>query len=343
MWMGSQNVGAARGLSECASAQSGRRSAIGSASSNFLSRFFESFSLLPASISKQRNTIMASTTRPQYIVEHMEEDDPDAPSVFPRWALLEYGHMLSLLGPGTTLHFTSLSLASLASLQQQLGDLPQPRAEFELHTKSFQSLGAELAQICLLDPAAPLGLSVADAGIHQATSSAPPPKPSTANADEVSGGPFTHFLFGGILGDDPPRDRTSSLRKLGMPRRHLGGVQMTTDTALGVTKKVVEDGLALNLDGAEREGPKGKMEWCDQPELRFGRGESVSTFACSRCWAASTLRKSCILTRTLVTPGIDAVPLHDRAAYINDQGGRDSTTHAEGNARAHSIRLGSRF
>ena len=42
-------------------------------------------------------------------------------------------------------------------------------------------------------------------------------------------------------GDDPPRDRTSELRVLGFPTRHLGPVQMTTDTALGVTKLVVND------------------------------------------------------------------------------------------------------
>lgn len=39
----------------------------------------------------------------------------------------------------------------------------------------------------------------------------------------------------------PPRDRTSELRVLGFPNRHLGPVQMTTDTALGVTKIVVQD------------------------------------------------------------------------------------------------------
>lgn len=44
-----------------------------------------------------------------------------------------------------------------------------------------------------------------------------------------------------ITGDDPPRDRTSELRALGFPGRHLGPVQMTTDTALGVTKIVVQD------------------------------------------------------------------------------------------------------
>ncbi len=43
------------------------------------------------------------------------------------------------------------------------------------------------------------------------------------------------------LGDDPPRDRTAELRALGFPTRHLGSVQMTTDTALGVTKRIVVD------------------------------------------------------------------------------------------------------
>ena len=43
------------------------------------------------------------------------------------------------------------------------------------------------------------------------------------------------------VGDDPPRDRTSELRVLGFPTRYLGPVQMTTDTALGVTKIVVTD------------------------------------------------------------------------------------------------------
>ena len=33
---------------------------------------------------------------------------------------------------------------------------------------------------------------------------------------------------------------------LGFPTRHLGPVQMTTDTALGVTKLVVHDRISLN-------------------------------------------------------------------------------------------------
>jgi hypothetical protein len=36
-------------------------------------------------------------------------------------------------------------------------------------------------------------------------------------------------------------DRTGELRKLGFEGRRLGPVQMTTDTAVNVTKRVVED------------------------------------------------------------------------------------------------------
>lgn len=32
------------------------------------------------------------------------------------------------------------------------------------------------------------------------------------------------------MGDDTPRDRTGELRRMGFEMRHLGSVQMTTDT-----------------------------------------------------------------------------------------------------------------
>ena len=217
--------------------------------------------------------------RPEYVIEHMEEDEPDAPAAFAPWALLEYRHMLYHIGAGSTVHFTALSHASLSALHeafsQPLPTLTDEPAAFELHAKSITTLAQErgwpLERICLLDPKAPVGLSVCDAGLH-----------TSAAAAEHTDAPFTHFLFGGILGDDPPRDRTASLRQLGFPGRHLGSVQMSTDTALGVTKRVVEDGLRLGL--AEMDGQRGAdaptdgtgaLEFIDSPELHFGRGESV--------------------------------------------------------------------
>ncbi|SPO32005.1 uncharacterized protein UTRI_06730_B [Ustilago trichophora] len=215
--------------------------------------------------------------RPQYVIEHMEEDDPDAPSVFPEWALLEYRHMLQLVGPGSTVHFTSLSHASLESLRSLLSTPTSvPQATFELHTASITTLMSERGvtkdKVCLLDPKSPFAVSITDAG-----------KFSSETKDSAAGGPFEFFLYGGILGDDPPRDRTSSLRQLGFPSRHLGGVQMTTDTALGVTKRCVEDGFLLQLDDTKEQEEKWQdnkktqkvLEWVNYPELNFGKGESV--------------------------------------------------------------------
>ncbi|KAI9430394.1 hypothetical protein H4582DRAFT_2018239 [Lactarius indigo] len=46
--------------------------------------------------------------------------------------------------------------------------------------------------------------------------------------------------------EEPPRDRTAELRALGFPTRYLGPVQTTTDTALGVTKRVIVDRVPLD-------------------------------------------------------------------------------------------------
>mmetsp|Transcript_26671 Transcript_26671/g.48020 ORF Transcript_26671/g.48020 Transcript_26671/m.48020 type:complete len:202 (-) Transcript_26671:587-1192(-) len=52
---------------------------------------------------------------------------------------------------------------------------------------------------------------------------------------------FDYFLFGGILGDHPPRDRTKQLRDRNYPLRHLGVMQMPTNTAMNVVKLIIED------------------------------------------------------------------------------------------------------
>lgn len=209
--------------------------------------------------------------------------DPNSPATFPKWALLEYRHMLTLVGQGSTVHFTGLiSNASRDALYKALSasssSSSQPIADFQVHVEGILEMAkkekVELQQICLLDPKSSIAISVHDAGYHS----------NTTETIKPIDGPFSYFLFGGILGDDPPRDRTGALRALGFPTRHLGPVQMTTDTALGVTKRVVEDGIAINLpleDGevaerVEKEGPGGSMAWITHPELKFGAGESVT-------------------------------------------------------------------
>jgi ribosome biogenesis SPOUT family RNA methylase Rps3 len=128
--------------------------------------------------------------------------------------------MLKLIGPTSLLHFTSLSSTSIPPLKEYLASSPSS-SKANLHTDPILSLLKTLQsspeRVCLLDPRA------------------------TAVIAPDDGDKFDFFLYGGILGDDPPRDRTGELRKLGFEGRHLGPVQMTTDTAVGVTKRVVED------------------------------------------------------------------------------------------------------
>ncbi|TFY63846.1 hypothetical protein EVJ58_g3002 [Rhodofomes roseus] len=90
------------------------------------------------------------------------------------------------------------------------------------------------------------------------------PKAGKEISPEDGDGRFECFLFGGILGDDPPRDRTSELRVLGFPTRHLGPIQMTTDTALGVAKLVVQDKIPLS-----------EIPYIDHPTIVFNPKESV--------------------------------------------------------------------
>ncbi|KAJ7291451.1 SAM-dependent RNA methyltransferase [Mycena rebaudengoi] len=133
------------------------------------------------------------------------EDDDESTKTIPPWIELEYAQMRILAGPNAQIHFTHLPSASREAFL--VLDLINER----IHGAPV------LDKVCLLDPKAEHALSPED------------------------GDRFEWFLFGGILGDDPSRDRTSELRALGFPTRHLGPVQMTTDTALCVTKMVVDD------------------------------------------------------------------------------------------------------
>ncbi|CAE6466321.1 unnamed protein product [Rhizoctonia solani] len=182
---------------------------------------------------------MASHT---FVIEHMEEDDEESKSV-PPWVYLEYKQMIAIAGPTSSVLFTHLSSSSRAALNSALASV-QASSKFEVHSLGILDVmkqhGVDLNQICLLDPKAEKELSPSD------------------------GESFSWFLFGGILGDDPPRDRTSELRRLGFPNRHLGSVQMTTDTALGVTKRVVVDKVPLQA-----------IPYIDHPTIRFNAKESV--------------------------------------------------------------------
>ncbi|OQU94605.1 hypothetical protein CLAIMM_00939 [Cladophialophora immunda] len=162
-------------------------------------------------------------------------------------------HLDPELGPWSALEYKTISQESQqAGCQFILSSLPQSLLESQ-DLKDLITRGAEARtdsietyfsdkkdKICLLDPAARQELHPTD-------------------AEE-----FDVFLFGGILGDDPPRDRTSELRKKGFSGRRLGPVQMTTDTAVRVTRMVILDQVPLD-----------KIPYVDFPELKVDEHEST--------------------------------------------------------------------
>lgn len=177
----------------------------------------------PHGLSKWPSTLIELRT------EHMEADE-NTPESLPPWVMLEYSHILERTyrpNRQNQVYFSNLSTKSASTLSSQLesGSSTSISQRSAAHPLS-ESVEALIAagklpakpRVCLLDPKAEKAICPED-------------------AEE-----FDAFLFGGILGDDPPRDRTKELRKLGFPGRHLDKVQMTTDTAVYVTSLVIDDG-----------------------------------------------------------------------------------------------------
>ncbi|KAI8998167.1 SAM-dependent RNA methyltransferase [Gaertneriomyces semiglobifer] len=166
----------------------------------------------------------------KYIVEHME------PSL-DKWSELEYLNVAKHVGPNR-LYLTSLHADLLVNLPPTIAD---PNSGIVYTEKSVLEIpGLKKERCILLDPASKEELK-------------------TGDREE-----FEWLVFGGILGDDPPQDRTRFLRQLGFPTRHLGPIQMTTDTACLVTQQVIEKQIPLN-----------DLPYTDHPEIRFNKKECV--------------------------------------------------------------------
>lgn len=170
-----------------------------------------------------------TTTGKTFIVEHLD------PELGP-WSELEY-LAIAAESKDAGSSFVLSSLPTDFKVPQDLSSNPAFTAE---HRGVEELYADNKSRVCLLDPAAAKDLSPED------------------------GDTFDAFLFGGILGDDPPRDRTSELRKKGFEGRRLGPVQMTTDTAVRVTRIVVQDRV-----------PVDKVPYLDFPELKFNEHEST--------------------------------------------------------------------
>jgi len=129
------------------------------------------------------------------------------PRMYP-WCLLEYKHISQIVGKGNLI-FTNVKKG--AEKLKKLG---------EVKKESVKDL--KLQKACILDPSAKKLLT-----------------PKEAKK-------FDYFIFGGILGDNPQRFRTKRdlTSKLKLPAFNLGPKQMSTDTAVYVTKKII-DGTPL--------------------------------------------------------------------------------------------------
>lgn len=124
------------------------------------------------------------------------------------WCFIEYEHISNIVGKDNLI-FTKTKSLKLKSLGRV-----EPKSVVDLNLK----------RACLLDPKASKTLS-----------------PNDVND-------FDYFIFGGILGDFPEQGRTekyltSKLKNL--ETRNLSHMQMSTDTAVLVTK-IILDGKNFN-------------------------------------------------------------------------------------------------
>lgn len=126
-----------------------------------------------------------------------------------KWCLIEYKNISKIVGKDN-LWFTNIKRSSKNAKElERYGRVIK---------ESVRNLN--LSKFCVLDPEASQTLS---------------PKESKL---------FDYFIFGGILGDNPPRKRTtpeltSKIRNA--EARNIGKKQFSTDNAVFVTKEIVEN------------------------------------------------------------------------------------------------------
>ncbi len=123
------------------------------------------------------------------------------------WCLIEYEHISELVGKGS-LWFTNVKDKKGQKILAKYG---------KVYEKSIKDIKLENA--CILDPESQITLT-----------------PENSKK-------FSYFIFGGILGDYPPRKRTKNeLTKFvpDLPAFNIGSSQMSTDNAVYVTKKIIE-------------------------------------------------------------------------------------------------------
>ncbi len=144
-----------------------------------------------------------------------------------KWCTIEYKHIAQMVGK-QNLWITNLKKGS--------GELHKYG---KLIAKSVVQL--PLSKVCVLDPDAIKTLAPAEAK------------------------KFDYFIFGGILGNDPPQKRTApeltSRFTYPIEKRNIGRKQMSTDNAVAVVQEIVkgkrleqlpfQDGIEIDLKEGE--------------------------------------------------------------------------------------------
>lgn len=162
-----------------------------------------------------------------YIIEHLE------PRLW-KWCLIEYKHISNIVGR-ENLWITNIKKESKAKTElKQYAALFKESIIRLVHKSSLQN-------VCILDPEAKETLTAAEAG------------------------KYSSFIFGGILGNDPPQKRTypELTSRLNCDSRNLGRLQMSTDNAVYVVKKICA-GTDIS-----------KIKFQNSAEISLNKNESV--------------------------------------------------------------------
>lgn len=149
------------------------------------------------------------------------------PELFP-WCIIEYKSISKIVGK-ENLWFTNIKKEDIDKLKG-LGKV------FHESVKSMK-----LENACILDPDGEKELSPQDKS-------------------------FNYFIFGGILGDNPPRKRTGPELSHFLPnlqKRHIGKEQFSTDNAVFVTHEIIVNQIPLS-----------KLEFQNEIEIRKNKIES---------------------------------------------------------------------
>jgi ribosome biogenesis SPOUT family RNA methylase Rps3 len=129
------------------------------------------------------------------------------PELF-EWCLIEYEHISELVGKNN-LWFTNIKTEKDRKKLEKLG---------KVFSESIRDIKLDWKKACILDPEAK----------------------KTLEPDDN----FSYYIFGGILGDYPPKKRTKKeLTKFisDAEQRNIGKKQMSTDNAVFTVKQIAEN------------------------------------------------------------------------------------------------------